>query len=94
MKSPTWKPASHLTWTEREGETVVVDSQEGKIYRFNGVGAAVWSLLQSSKDEIQMASEIAASFEAPLHKIQKDISAFLSQLRSQDLIERVETSHV
>lgn len=82
-----WKPVPHVTWTERDGEVVVVDAQEGKVYRFNGVGAAVWTALCQNIAAGDIALRLADRFEAPLPSIQNDALKFLAELRDQDLIE-------
>jgi hypothetical protein len=85
-----WKPASHLSWTEEQGEIVVIDAQEGKVYRFNGVGAAVWNAVVRQIPAGDIAIRIADQFEAPLRHIQNDTLKFIAELKDQDLIEPVE----
>lgn len=81
-----WSPAPHLTWEIRDGQAFIVDSQEGKVFHFNGVGAAIWAGIAEGLSGTQIAASISGSFEAPEKQILKDTAAFLSELRSQDLI--------
>ncbi len=81
-----WLPAPHLTWKIKDGETVIVDSQEGKVYHFNGSGAVIWDGVAKGLNGNRISELVAETFEAPEKKILSDVVSFLSQLRAQDLI--------
>lgn len=49
-----------LSWTEKEGEMVVVDLYRGKTYRFRGLKGFVWGLCDGRNAIEPMAGRVAA----------------------------------
>ena len=87
MKLETrYKPSPFLSWRELDGQTVAVDPQEGKAYHFNGVGAAIWQFIDGHQSVAKIIECLAAQYESPEKKIQKDVISFLKELSQNDLI--------
>ncbi len=83
-----WRPAPHLTCKAQEGQIMVIDSQEGKVYHFNGVGAAIWKGVSACENAKEIMDQIAEQFEGGHSKIKQDVLSFLTDLFEQDLIEK------
>ena len=70
-----------------EGEVILIDPDEGELLRLSPVGAAIWEALDGERTIESIIACIQENFEAEPKRIQRDVFAFLKQLRSQGLIE-------
>lgn len=81
-----FKPADYLSWNVIEDRVVVVDDQEGKVFRFNSVGTEVWNVLNGKRTVEDVICHIVNQFDATDGKVRKEVLHFLKQLYRQDLI--------
>lgn len=82
-----WKPSEHIRWTQEQDEIVVVDSQEGKVFRFNGTAASIWQSLCRHASAAEIAGSVVAEYDGAPQAIEKETFAFISELFSEDVIE-------
>jgi hypothetical protein len=77
-----------------EGGLVVLP-MERLVQVLNPVGIKVYSMLDGSHSESQIAEAVAAEFEVDLEQAASDVSAFLEELRENGMLadgEDVETA--
>lgn len=63
--------------------------EEGAIYAFNEVGAAIWRLIDPSRDAAEIGRLIAGEFDVSVEKATEDVCAFLALLATKDLLRDV-----
>lgn len=88
MASERYQISPFLSWREVDGQTVAVDAQEGKVYQFNEVAAAIWKSMENAKTAEEIAACVAREYDGSPAKIQKDVNSFLKQLFQDDLITK------
>lgn len=74
------------------GETLIVPIRAkvgdlASIYSFNGTGSLIWKLLESPKTLLQLASAVAQEYEIDLPQAERDVTEFVSELKSVGLVE-------
>jgi hypothetical protein len=78
---------------DMDGETVMMDMESGNYFGINSVGSYIWNLLenectlQSILDSVQQHFEINND-----DTVEADITAFLSDMLEQNLIETADES--
>ncbi|MET0273698.1 MAG: PqqD family protein [Phenylobacterium sp.] len=68
-------------------EIVVMDPSLGKYFSFQAVSADIWRALRDPQSVGGLCEALAASYDAPLDRIQVSVLAFLSQLLERRLIK-------
>ena len=66
-------PAKHVVSTMHGTRTVLLDSRSGHYYGLDEVGSRIWTLAQE--------------YDAPPEQLQRDVSAFIDELRDSRLLE-------
>ena len=89
MNDWVFKRRGPLSWRVIDGLAVALDESEGKVFHFDSVGTAIWSLLDGETSVNETIRALAEKFDAPESKIRKDALKFIKELDRQDLIERV-----
>jgi hypothetical protein len=79
--------ADHQTSTEVDGESVILDLEEGIYYGLNPMGARIWSEIQepTAVEEIMVA--ITAEYDVNSEQCRRDVISLLQDLRENNLIE-------
>jgi hypothetical protein len=71
-----------------EGETVLLDLNDGVYYRIDSVGAAVWGLLEMRSQTIeQITRAIVAERKVETESCRRDVLVFLNEMASAGLVE-------
>lgn len=70
-----------------EGEHALSDPRLGRMLVINDMGAAVWLLLDGSRDATTVASEIATELKVDEARARADVAAFLENLREYGFLE-------
>lgn len=88
------KIGDHVTRTIA-GETIVVPiraraAELDSIYVLNEVGAAIWSLLDSSRRVEEIARAVAEGFDVTAEAAEADVVRFLGALEEAGLLQRAE----
>ena len=74
------------------GETLIVPVR-GKvgdlasIYSFNGTGSLIWKLLESPRTVTQLATAVAQAYEVETAQAERDVTNFVSEMKSVGLVE-------
>jgi hypothetical protein len=74
------------------GETLIVPVRArvgdlASIYSFNGTGSLIWKLLESPKTVAELASAVAREYEVEPAQAERDVVAFLNEMKGVDLVE-------
>jgi len=81
--------AESLSVADLGGESVVLDSQSGKYYGLNEVGALVLELAQRPVTVAEITDSIQRQYDAPPDRIAEDVNVFLKDMISAELIKVV-----
>jgi hypothetical protein len=76
-----------------DGETVILDMQEGAYYRLDGAASMAWSQLSHGATAEQLCATLAACFAAEPTMIETQVTEFLDALRNFNLIVTHEGSN-
>jgi len=74
------------------GETLIVPIRAkvgdlASIYSFNATGSLIWKLLESPKTVAQLATAVAQVYEVELAQAERDVTNFVSEMKSVGLVE-------
>ncbi|WP_103019769.1 PqqD family peptide modification chaperone [Salinibacter altiplanensis] len=79
--------AEHLTSTEVDGESVILDLEGGIYYGLNPTGARIWSEIQEPVTVQEIVSAITSEYDVREEKCLEDITSLLTDLRKNELIK-------
>jgi hypothetical protein len=69
-----------------DGETVIIDMQQGTYYRLEGAASVAWENLSSGATVEQLSANLAARFVGDTAAIGTQVAEFLEALRAFNLI--------
>ena len=94
-KDVAYGPSEDVVAREIEGELIIVPlatgigDMEDALYTLNETGKAIWGLLDGTRSLSQIASELAAKYDAPAADIERDVLELATELvRRRMLIAR------
>ena len=76
-----------IPWRLIEGQTILVDQNEGEVFRLTPVGTAIWEGLDGKRTIQEIIAYIHEQFEVEDRKARRDVLSFLKQLRTQGFVE-------
>jgi len=79
--------ADHQTSAEVDGESVILDLEEGVYYGLNPVGARIWSEIQEPTSVEEITAAITAEYDVDAEQCREDVLSLLRDLRENDLVE-------
>ena len=79
--------ADHQTSTEVEGESVILDLEDGIYYGLNPMGARIWSEIQEPTAVEEIIVAITAEYDVNSEQCRRDVISLLQDLRENNLIE-------
>jgi hypothetical protein len=82
----------HVIHETIDGEVIVINLASGNYYSMRGAGLDVWEVVQSSPgaDPVAIAATVARRFEAPSEVVEREVTAFLEELRREELVAATE----
>lgn len=87
MTQPLAKRTAAFNETAIEDEIVVMHLESGEFFSLTGSAAAIWQLIDGTRDRDQVLADLAAQFQQDDALIAADLDAFLAQLRAAGLVE-------
>lgn len=75
-----------LEWRELEGEIVVLDLRRSTYLAVNRVGALLWPRLLGGVTRDALVQAVVDDFGLARSEAESDVSAFLQELRDQELL--------
>ena len=79
--------ADHQTSAEVDGESVILDLEEGVYYGLNPVGARIWSEIQEPTAVEEITAAITAEYDVDREQCRRDVISLLQDLEENDLIK-------
>lgn len=79
--------ADHQTSAEVDGESVILDLQEGVYYGLNPVGARIWAEIQEPTSVEKITDAITAEYDVESDQCREDVISLLRDLAENDLVE-------
>ncbi len=82
----------HVIHETIDGEVIVINLASGNYYSMRGAGLDVWEVVQSSPgaDPTAIAATVARRFDAPSDVVEREVTAFLEELRREELVAPAE----
>lgn len=75
----------HLV-AELDGDVVIMSIDTGTYYGLDAVGACVWKLLEQPRTFAEVIDGVVQQFEVDAEVVEKDLTAFLSEMRSEGIV--------
>jgi hypothetical protein len=72
---------------DMNGEVVILDLKSGTYYGLDTLGARVWSLIEAPLSLTSIRDAIMADYEVDAETCERDVLAFLDQMRAAGLVE-------
>jgi len=72
--------------TGADGESVILNFDEGVYYGLDKVGARIWELVQQPTTVSQLADQLAAEYEVEAERCERDVKDLLSDLADAGLV--------
>ncbi len=72
---------------EIDGETVLLNFDDGFYYSINSVGARIWTLVQDATRVCDVKAALLSEFDVDSARCEADLLALLADLEAKNLIE-------
>lgn len=79
--------AENQTSAEVDGESVILDLEEGIYYGLNPVGARIWTEIQEPTPVNEITAAITAEYDVDADQCHEDVISLLQDLEENGLIE-------
>ena len=73
--------------TKSQDGGILLDVEQGQIFRLNPVGTRILELLEEGHDGPSLTHALSSELDVPEQVVREDVRDFLSQLRERRLIE-------
>lgn len=90
-----YKPSDNIVARKIEGEFIIVPltagigDMEDDLFSLNEVGLAIWEQLDGKKTLGQIATCLAAEYNAKKEEIEKDVQGFVGELVTRGMLVEV-----
>lgn len=82
-----YEVAAGVRSTRNADGGIVLDIDQGKIFRLNGIAALIFERLERRQTRAQIIEEISKEFEISTSTAETDVFEFLESLREQGLVQ-------
>jgi len=69
-----------------DGETVLYDDGQQKVYSLNQVAAIIWELCDGQRSMREIAEEVAAVYEKDAREVADDVKGLIAEMAKMDLL--------
>jgi Coenzyme PQQ synthesis protein D (PqqD) len=76
--------------SDMDGEKVILSIKNGKYYSLGTLGSVIWTLIVQPKTMNNIIDYLVAEYEISLEDCSKQVSGFLEQLLTEELIQIIE----
>ena len=77
----------HATSAQVEGESVILDMEEGVYYGLNPTGSRIWEAIQEGRRVEEVVSVILEQYDVEPEKCRKDVVSLIKRLEKNDLVK-------
>jgi hypothetical protein len=85
-ESSTVESCNHCTSTKIDGETVLLDLEDGIYYRMNSTGSYIWEKVRNPTPISEITDDAMDEFELSREKCSQYVTRFLLRLKEKGLI--------
>jgi Coenzyme PQQ synthesis protein D (PqqD) len=78
--------SSSVRLTKSQDGGILLDVEQGEIFRLNPVGTRIIELLKEGHDRRSLTRVLTSEFGVPEQVVREDVCDFLSQLRERRLV--------
>lgn len=88
-------PSDDIVAREIEGELIIIPLVSGigdiddELYTMNETGKAIWRKMDGIKTLKALADELVEEYDAPLDKIEQDVTGLISELIRRKMVVQV-----
>ena len=86
MTQPLTKDPSAFAETRIDDEIVVMSLSSGDFFSLQGSAAAIWELIDGSRDRAAVIATLVRDYDAPETVLAAEFDAFLAELRDSGLL--------
>ena len=86
MTQPLTKDPSAFAETRIDDEVVVMSLASGDFFSLQGSAAAIWELIDGSRDRAAVIATLVRDYDAPETVLAAEFDAFLADLRDNGLL--------
>ncbi len=80
MTQPLSKRHTAFSETAIDGEVALLNLKDGTFFSLTGTAAAIWPLIDGTRDRAALLASLAAAYGAKPDTIATDLDGFLAQL--------------
>ena len=80
------KHRDRFTEADIDQEIVIMRLDSGEFVSLSGTSAAIWRLIDGTRDRDTLVAALASEFDADHRRIGADVDGFLGQLRDMELL--------
>jgi pantoate kinase len=77
---------NQLLAAQVDDELVMLDSEQGKYFSLNKVGAVIWALLEEAMTYQELLSSLMKQFTVEQQQCQQDVEPFLEKMLQAKLV--------
>jgi hypothetical protein len=89
---PVPKRRSDLNYKTIDGETLILNREEGRLYQLNPTASFIWDCCDGNSNIADITDRLAGAYEVDSSTARNDVEEVLSNLRSSNLLEGLERS--
>lgn len=82
----TIQRSEEIISSEVENELVMMSLKNGKYYGMDSIGKDIWKLTEQPVKVKEVYNQLQKEYEIDQETCEKDVNAFLTQLKEQELI--------
>ncbi len=86
-KEAVFKRNPRLISADMAGETVMMDTAEGKYYSLGVSGGYIWSLLETPRGLSDIISDLIETYDVTFEQCLKDTKPFMDDLLQRGIIQ-------
>ena len=80
--------AGNVVATDMDGETVMMDVQQGSYFALSGSGPQIWKQLEEPKNIDEVIEALSEAFEtSEVHDLEDEVTGFIAKLLEMDLVK-------
>lgn len=87
MNTTLAKAADGFSETMIDDEVVVMNLESGDFFSLTGTAAAIWALIDGTRDRAELIADLAAQFACDAADITADVEGFLAELAAAGLLD-------
>ena len=88
VDEPRPKRREDLNYRTIDGETLILNRQEGRLHQLNPTASFIWDCCDGNSNLADIVGRLAGAYEVDPNTARKDVEEVISNLRSSNLLEK------